>query len=217
VTKKDQFFLNEKHPVDWPTDWPTTKLRDRQTRPAWKKGRPDSIKALSVELQRFGATSAVLTFQDPADRINTPNPAAAVWFSRKGNDDFLWQDALGLSSAPTLAEISAAFRRISAPHHPDRIANGSGGDIEVFHMLTKHKEAAEKYVKQSAGAYQLVLACDVYAELRWNINSLANSIRSFRQLERDGASQLLERAMQSFSTGQLKAGTEVGDVVKTGS
>src|SRR5208282_6080245 len=108
-------------------------------------------------------------------------------FSRKREDDFAWQGALGITNpAPSLDEIDDAFKRLAMKHHPDR-----GGDIETFHALTKHKKAAVAYVTRLSGAsHDFVIACDKFKEARWNITAICHTVHSLRQMERDGTSRL---------------------------
>ena len=53
-----------------------------------------------------------------------------------------------------------------------------------------------------------VITCDVYSEAKWNITAIRMTLRSFRQMERDGASTLMQQAMGAFKTKQLVAGGE---------
>ena len=69
----------------------------------------------------------------------------------------------------------------------------------MFHALSKHKASAINYAKRLSGAaHEWGIACDKYEEARWNIFAISNTIYSLRQMERDGASALLSRAMQGF-------------------
>lgn len=188
--------MKETYPLKWPEGWPRTAIKDREARAVWKKSERQAIEALELELKRFGAISSVLTRKDPSDIRTAPDPSVAVMFARKRDDDFSWQGALGIQNpAPTLDEIEAAFRRLANQHHPDR-----GGDVETWHALAKHKKAAIAYVNRLSGsAHDYAIGCDKYKETRWNITAICATIRSFRQIERDGASRLLERAMQGFA------------------
>jgi len=97
--------------------------------------------------------------------------------------------------APSIEEIESAFRRLAAPYHPDK-----GGDIETWHALDKHKKNALAYVNRLSGASRdFVIPCDNFKEARWNINAIRMTIHSLRQMERDGTSGLLERAMKGFA------------------
>jgi hypothetical protein len=186
------------YPLQWPKDWPRTRIQDREERGAWKKTERQAVEALELELKRFGVLSAMLTRKDPQDFRGAADPSIAVWFSRKHQDDFSWQDALGVHNpAPTSEEINDAYRRLAAKYHTDNLVTG---DIEMFHALTKHRKNALDYVERLTGqAHELSLACDKYKEARWNINAVRMTIHSLRQIERDGASALLEQAMKGFT------------------
>ena len=55
------------------------------------------------------------------------------------------------------------------------------------------------YVNRLSGvSHDYSIACDKYKEARWNITAVANTVHSLRQMERDGTSRLLERAMEGF-------------------
>jgi hypothetical protein len=194
--------MKEAYPLVWPDGQPRTQIRDREERKAWKGTEKKAIEALNTELKRFKVlmSSAVVTRQDPHDIRSAPDPSVSVWFSRSKEDDFSWQSALGISNpAPSLDEINSAFRTLSAKHHPDSISRGSGGDLEIFHALSKHKDKAVAFAKRITGRQnEFVIACDKFAEVRWNIAAIAHTIRSFRQMERDGTSRILEQAMEGF-------------------
>jgi hypothetical protein len=187
--------MRESYPLVWPEGWARTALKDRESRTAWKKTERQSIERLELELKRFGVLSCVITRKDPSDFRTAPDPSVAVQFSRKREDDFSWQGALGIfNPSPSLDEIESAFRKLAAQHHPDR-----GGDIETFHALSNHKKAALAYVNRLSGvSHDYSIACDKYKEARWNITAVANTVHSLRQMERDGTSRLLERAMEGF-------------------
>jgi hypothetical protein len=189
--------MKESSPLVWPEGWPRTLIKDREPRPAWKKTERQSIEALELELKRFGAVAPVITRRGPQDFRTAPDPSIAVWFSRKPEEeDFSWQTALGIDNpAPTIDEIKEAFTRRATPYHPDK-----GGDIETWHALNKHKLNALAYVNRLSGASRdFCIPCDNFKEARWNIAAITHTIRSLRQMERDGTSGLLERAMKSFA------------------
>jgi hypothetical protein len=188
--------MKEAYPLRWPDGWPRTRVQDREARAAWKKTERQTIDALELELKRFGVLSSVLTRKDPQDFRGPSDPSVAVHFSRKGEDDFSWQDALGIHNpAPTVDEIDSAYRKLVAPHHPDR-----GGDVEMFRALTTHRKNAVAYVNRLSGqTHDHVIACDKFKEARWNINAVRLTIHSLRQIERDGTSALLEQAMKGFA------------------
>lgn len=189
--------MKVEYPLKYPADLPRTRLDDRDKRGAWKRTERQAIEALEDELERFHAVGIVLTRQDPDDRLRARDPSVAVYFARRVDEEFSWQDALGIDNpAPSVEEINAAFKRLAAKYHPD---NQATGDIETYRLLDQHKRNALAYVNQAAGrAPSYCLACDKFAEARWNIQAITNTVRSLRQMERDGTSRLVERALEGF-------------------
>lgn len=187
--------MKEKYPLAWPENWPRTRIQDREARSAWKKNERQCIEALELELKRFGVLAATITRKDPDDFRGAPDPSIAVWFSRKHKDDFTWQDALGIRNpAPAREEIDEAYRALARKHHPDM-----GGDVEMFRAATMHYKNALAYVERLTGqTHELAIACDKYEQPKWNINAIRMTIHSLRQIERDGATALLEQAMKGF-------------------
>ena len=105
--------MKEAYPLSWPEGWPRTMIRDREERTGWKKTERQSIEALDIELRRFGAVAPIITRKDPGDFRTAPDPSISLWFSRKREEDFSWQNALGISNpAPSIEEIQAAFGRL---------------------------------------------------------------------------------------------------------
>lgn len=188
----------ETYPLVWPEGWPRTLLKDRAERKAWKKTERQAISDLEMELKRFGMLSATLTRKDPSDFRGADDPSVAVYFSRRREDDFSWQAALGISNpSPTVDEIELAFRTLARKYHTD--VPGSG-DLELFLALSKHKEKAIAFARRLSGAaHDLAIACDKYKEVKWNIFAVSNTIYSLRQMERDGSSSLLERALSGYA------------------
>lgn len=188
--------MKETYPLAWPEGWQRTRIQDREGRGAWKKNERQSIEALELELRRFGVLSATLTRKDPADFRGAPDPSVALWFSRKHTDDFSWQDALGIKNpAPERDEIDEVYRALARKHHPDM-----GGDVEMFRAITMHYKKALAYVERLTGrTHELSIACDKYEKTAWNINAIRMTLHSLRQIERDGASALLEQAMKGFT------------------
>jgi len=207
--------MKETYPLTWPEGWPRTLLKDRDRRKGWKKTELQSIKAL--ELHRFGAISPVITRQDPNDLRGAPDPSIAVWFSRESDEDFGWQRALGIENpSPTREDIEKAFRPIAFKYHPD---NQTTGDLETYRLFDQHKKNALAYIERSSGrSHGYCIPCDNFSEARWNITAIAATLRSLRQMERDGTSRLLERAMKAFSALPENVPTrEVAHVSKTSS
>lgn len=200
--------MKETYPLAWPEGWPRTRLQDREERKGWKKTEKQSIEALELELRRFGAVAPVLTRKDPKDYTTASEPSVALWFSRKREEDYSWQQALGIENpSPTIAEIELAFKRVAAKYHTDK-----GGDLETYLAYDKHKRNAIAYVNRMSGkSPDYVIACDKYKRSEWNVNAIRMTIHSLRQMERDGTSRLLERAMHGFAA----LPQETGRVVTT--
>ena len=188
--------MKETYPLQWPGGWERTLIPNRQERKQWKKTERQSIEALGLELKRFGVLSATLTRKDPGDFRGAPDPSVAIWFSRQHEDDFSWQQVLGIKNpAPTLEEIEDAYRTLARKHHPD-----AGGDVEMFRALTIHKKNAEAYVNRLSGqAHEMSIGCDAFKEARWNIIAIRNTIHSLRQMERDGTTALLQQTLKAFT------------------
>jgi hypothetical protein len=202
--------MKETYPLQWPQGQPRTALKDRESRARWKKPERQAVEQLDVELKRFGVLAATVTRKDPSDIRTAPDPSIALYFSRPRDEDHGWQHALQISNpAPTIEEVNQAFRKLSTKHHPDSIAQGSGGDLEIFHALSRHKENALAFVNRISGAaHDYCIPCDKFTEARWNILAIAHTIHSFRQMERDGTSGILEQSMEGFRPA-LKEGTHV--------
>lgn len=161
----------------------------------------DQIKMLAVELQRMDATEVLITYHQ--DSRAHQDVGVAVYFSRGASDKFGWQDALEIENpAPTIAEIDAAFRKKAMPHHPDKVAQNPGsGDPEIFIQLQKHRAAAIAWIRgEHTKEHELVIACDKFKEQRWNIAAIRLAIHAFRQLDRVGIPNILERTFRGLRT-----------------
>ena len=190
--------MRESYPLVWLEGWPRTPLKDREQKKQWKKTEPLAIADLELELKRFGVVAPVLTRKDPHDSKGAADPSVAVYFSRSREEDYSWQAALGIENpAPTLDEIKAAFLKLALRYHPD---NQQTGDLETYQALDAHRKNAVAYVNRMIGStHELGICCDRYSEARWNIFAISNTVYSLRQMERDGASSLLERALKGFA------------------
>ena len=206
----------EAYPLSWPAGWPRTRPQDQKPNGGWKRTGNQYRDALMAELKRMGAPVFVVSTNirvtatgnlsvAPVDRPR--DPGVAVYFSRQQKVDFSWQEGLGLADPyPTEEQIQEAFRRLAAQHHPDR-----GGDVEMFRALAKHREAALRWIRQEEKQrYDYVIACDKYHEVRLNLCAIVLTIKAIRQIERCGASSLLDRAFKGFSALPAYAGAEVG-------
>lgn len=203
--------MKETYPLKWPDGWPRTMLKDRETRTAWKKTERQAIELLEKELEHFGAVGIMLTRKDPTDIRFASDPSVAVYFARTQEEDLSWQGALGIQNpAPSIEEIETAFKLLARKYHPD---NQQTGDIETYHALDKHKKNALAYVNRMSGhSPNYGIACDKYKETRWNIAAIKNTIHSLRQMERDGTSRLVERAMEGFKQQITERASEAAHV-----
>ena len=62
---------NEMNPLKWPDGWIRTRIQDRKPQSAWKKPQRVYYDMLLKELERLGATSALLTTNtDPRDPMS---------------------------------------------------------------------------------------------------------------------------------------------------
>lgn len=57
------------------------------------------------------------------------------------------------------------------------------------------------------GKRQLVIACDSYTKLRWNLRACGLTVEALRSIQRNGATELLERAFTGFAALPPKGGT----------
>ena len=199
----------EAYPLTWPEGWIRTRIQDRKAQPAWMKSARDCRELLIRELERMGVETVVLSTNVPLNMrgdltagIEPLDPGVAVYFSRKMKEDYTWQDILGIHDpAPSIEQIEVSYRELAKKYHPD-----SGGDPEMFQTLVKARDHAKAWVnRKTSTAYDYVIACDLFKEVRLNINAIRLTIAAIRQIERCGASSLLERAFKGFKA--LTSGT----------
>jgi hypothetical protein len=195
--------MKEACPLSWPDGWPRTRPQDRKDQPSWKRPASFYREQLEKELGRMKAVSFIVSSNVPINQrgamtpgVDPLDPGVAVWFSREGKKDFGWQDALDIHEpAPTQERINDAFKKLARIHHPDM-----GGDIEMYHALVNHKEKALRYInRKTEQNFDFVFACDKFEGVRHNLEAITLTIRAIRQIERCGASSMLERAFRGFS------------------
>lgn len=191
----------EQKQLKWPDGWGRTLIEHRKSRPAWKKPFQVYRDAVVRELKLIGVTAITIS-RNEFSKERT-DPGVAVWFSLKPHDDFSWQTGLHIDNpAPSLDEIDAAYRKLVQRHHPDAVANGSGGDVQVFHRLGEYRKRARAWVLgQDAPPLDNCIPCDKFVEARQNLAAIRLALAAFRQLERVGIPAILERVMErAFKT-----------------
>lgn len=193
----------ESFPLSWPEDWPRTRPQDRRAMGSWKRTANQYREGLVTELSRMESPSAVISSNVPLNLrgamtqgVEPLDVGVAVYFSRKIKEDFSWQDALGIHDpAPTEQQVQDAFRRLAQQYHPDR-----GGDVAMFQAVTKHRDNAIRWITRKTNQdFPHVIACDQFREVRLNMAAIVMTIKAIRQIERCGASSLLDRVFKGFS------------------
>jgi len=194
----------EAYPLTWPTDWPRTRPQDQRAMASWKRTANQYRDALATELERMGSPMAVISSNVPLNLRGTMTPGieprdvgVAVYFSRKVKEDFSWQDVLGIRDpiAATESQVQEAFKRLAQVYHPDR-----GGDLAMFQKVATARDNALRWINRKTDQnLSHVIACDQFREVRLNMAAIVMTIKAIRQIERCGASSLLERAFRGFS------------------
>ena len=70
----------------------------------------------------------------------------------------------------------------------------------MFDAATRHRNAAMKWInRKTTQDFAYVIACDQFNAVRLNLESIVLTIKAMRQIERCGATGLLERAFKGFS------------------
>ncbi len=191
----------ERSPLVWPTHQARTRVQDQKDNRAWKKTWRQYCDALATEFKRMGVVRFVITWNTAElshQTVNTRDPGVAVWFDRKKGDDYRWQDVLGIENPyPTVSEIDTAYKRRVTKVHPD---TNPGIDPAPYIELTKAREQAIKWVRGTSDLPKgYVIASDQWKEPRQNLYAIIGTIQSLRRIERLGATQLYEGALQGFA------------------
>lgn len=190
------------YPLSWPDGWVKTRPQKRRANNNWRKTFGSYRDGLISEVERMGATSLVLSTNTPLnlrglprEGFMPPDPGVAVYFTRTVRDDFDWQDFLELSGAPSIEQIDARYRDLSKKYHPDV----RGGDVELFRALVRARDSGHNWVLGKKNPeHEYVLACDLFNEVRLNMHAIALTVEAMRQIDRCGASSMLERAFRGF-------------------
>lgn len=203
MKNENKIEVRDESPLKWPSGWPRTLINDRKTNGSWKKPYSHYRSAVISELEKMGATS--VTFTRHPDSIEKQDPGVAVWFSMAKHNDFAWQAGLHLDSPmPTIAEIDQAFRILAEKHHPDRIAQGSGGDSKVFYKLDEYRKQAKAWILgDNAPKQDSCIPLDVYEQAKMNLAAVRLALSYFRGLERLGMPAIVDRVMTQAFKAQL--------------
>lgn len=193
--------MKEAFPLSWPDGWVRTRPGNRRANNTWKKPFGVYRDHLIDEIERLGATSLVvstnvpLTLRGlPREGYNPPDPGVAVYFTREPKQDFTWQDVLELPGTPTIEQIQSRYRERAKILHPD-----AGGDIELWRQLVRARDQAMAWAQgKPHDEHYYSLACDLFKEVRLNMHAIGLTIEAMRQIERCGASSMLERAFRGF-------------------
>jgi hypothetical protein len=182
----------DKFPLKWPDGVPRTRFQDRASRPAWKKNYTESVISLEKELKRLGATSWLITRNEP----HSEDQGVSVYLSTKPIDDYSWQEALGfIGEVPTVKQIDLAYMERVRRIHPD----GPTPDRVMFDELTKHRDRARAWAQgKRTVEHEKVLAVDAFRSQAWNITAIRLTISALRQIERCGSPVMVDRAWRGF-------------------
>jgi hypothetical protein len=200
----------ETTPLKWPEGWGRTLIEHRKSQGSWKRPYHFYRDAILKELEKMGVGSVVISRNEPGKERQ--DPGVAVWFSLKVTEDFSWQTGLQLDNpAPSLDEIDSAYRRLAQKHHPDAVANGSGGDVQMFHKLGDYRKKARAWVLgENAQNADNCIPCDRFISQSQNLAAVASALRHFRGLERVGIPAILERVMTTAFKTALPANVQKG-------
>jgi hypothetical protein len=184
--------LMEESELRWPDGCERTRIKERQTKAAWKFPWAKYRDMAQTELLRMGATSVLVT-RAKDERLD---PGVAIWFSM-AKQDFSWQQGLGIETpAPTLEQIDSAYREKARSCHPDR---PDGGDSELFKRLTDWRTQAKAWVTQThTHSHEYVMAIDQYDQARLNLCALRLAFFYIRRLEDVGAPAILTQTLGAF-------------------
>lgn len=204
----------EQYPLSWPQDWPRTRLGDQKAMGTWKRTANQYREDLLKELERIKAPIAVISTNVPlglrgqlgSEPRELRDVGVAIYFSKPMKEDFRWQEALGIHEPdPAEDRIQAAYKQRIGQHHPDR-----GGDVEMFRMLTQHRDTALRWINRKSAKPDFVIACDLYREVRLNLAAIAFTLKALRQIDRCGTSSVLERSFKGFMALAADAGASTG-------
>jgi hypothetical protein len=205
--------VKEAFPLSWPDGWVRTRASHRRGNNNWKKTFGVYRDAMIGEIERLKATSLVISTNVPLtirglprEGYDPPDPGVAVYFGRRQREDRTWFDVLEIINVPevpptdsetrekVLGMIDAQFRKLSKKYHPD-----VGGDLPLFQALVRARDVGKDFYNGVRRAdHEYVLACDLFREVRLNMHAIGLTVEAMRQIERCGASSMLERAFRGF-------------------
>lgn len=197
AAKDREIKVEEPMKIKWPDGWPRTLIGNRLENKGYKKTVRQARDGVVLELQKMGVSETLICYDVTNERMD---PGVAVYFSKKMDEDYSWQDALGLESPmPTIQEIDQAFRKKAEKHHPDRVANGSGGDVELYYKLDAARKQAKAWILGTHTVdHEYCIPFDMYKEIRWNLNAVRSILAHFRALEKLGNPDMVERSFRGF-------------------
>jgi hypothetical protein len=179
-------------PLKWPQDRPRIRFQDRKNNAAWKMTYTDTLKGLERELVLVKATFALVTYNS----MNSEDGGVAIWLSRKPQDEYGWQDALGfIGTVPSKQEVTHAYHERIRKIHPD----GPTPNRVLFDELTKHRDNALRWISgERLVEPETVMAVDTFREVRHNLNAIKLTLSALRQIERCGSPVMMEQAWRGF-------------------
>lgn len=185
--------MKEEYPLKWPEGYTRTLLSDREDKNQWKKPFDFYMAQLEKELRKNDVISYALTRN--MGSMSDRDPGAALYFSRKAEQDFSWQKILHIDNPnPSYEEIEAAAKILLVKNHPDR-----GGDVDIYKQINTARQTARRWAEgKEHTSLDYVIPCDRFKQVKWNINALNITLNSIRRIKESGSPVLLERAFKGF-------------------
>lgn len=184
--------VKDETPLKWPEDRPRVRFQDRKPQAAWKLSYADTLSGLTRELTLLKATFALVTHNS----VSHDDGGVALWLSRKAQDEYGWQDALGfIGRIPSKQEVEHSYRERIRKIHPD----GPTPNRVLFDEITKHRDNALRWIRgERLVEPETVMAVDTFKEIRHNLNAIKLTLSALRQIERCGSPVMMEQAFRGF-------------------